>query len=113
MQLQAGDIFAAVVIRPGVYAMKNLLTGAHAELTVAYPVMGKTAFMPPPALHVECGKAFEPPAVHLLPMQGLNVHVQEAAHLRIELLRADDGPSGNKPPQTRRGWKKARPLTAS
>jgi hypothetical protein len=106
-QLQAGDIFAAVVIRPGTYAMKNLVSGAQGELTVAYPVIGKTAFKPPPALHVDCGKTFEPRAVHLLPSQGLNVHVLEAAHLKIELLRADDGP-GNAPPGTRGGWKKTR-----
>jgi hypothetical protein len=104
-QLQAGDIFAAVVIRPGTYAMKNLVTGAEGELTVAYPVIGKTAFKPPPPLHVDCGKTFEPRAVHLLPSQGLNVHVLEPAHLKIELLRADDGPE-QRPPGTRGGWKK-------
>ena len=105
VQLQRGDIFAAVVMRPGDYEMRNLLTGARAELAVAYPVVGETAFKPPPALHVQCGKAFEPSAVRLLPTQGLNVHVEEAAHLRIELLRPDDGPQGDRPP-TRGGWKK-------
>lgn len=105
-QLQAGDIFSAVVIRPGTYAMRNLVSGAEGELTVAYPVVGKTAFKPPPPLQVECGKSFEPSAVHLLPSQGLNVHICEPAHLRIELLRADDGPK-ERPPGARGGWKKA------
>ncbi len=108
-QLQPGDVFAAMLIRPGTYRISNVLNQAEGELTVSYPVIGKTAFKPPPPLHLECGEGFEPKALKLYPSQGLNVHVKVPAHLKIELLRADDGPGSGDPasPTGRAGWQKA------
>ena len=103
-QLHPGDIFSAVIVRPGRYALRNELSDARAEVTVNYPTMGKTAYRPPAPLEVECGKTIEPREVRLDPAQGLNVRVAEPARVRIELLEPDDGPRDR--PQPRAGWKK-------
>jgi hypothetical protein len=92
-ELQPGDIFSAMLLRPGVYSMRNLSSSAQGELTVAYPVIGQTAFRPPPPINVECGEGFDPGAVQLQPSQGINFHVKAPARIKIELVRADDGPT--------------------
>ncbi len=104
--LQPGDIYSAVLIRPGTYSVKNMLSKGHAQLTVAYPTVGKTPFRPPPPIDVECADSFEPHAIRLLPSQGLNFHLKVPAHIKIELTKADDGPA-SKAPSGRSGWKKA------
>jgi hypothetical protein len=59
--LEEGDVFSAIVIRPGRYRMTNLLTQVHAELSVAYPQAGKTAYRAPAPLNIECTRqSFEP-----------------------------------------------------
>ena len=104
-ELQPGDIFSAVFIRPGTYAIKNLLSKAEGEFTVAYPVVGKTAFRPPPPVNVECGQGFDPRSVQLHPSQGINFHVKASARIKIELTRPEDGP-GPQEPTGRSGWEK-------
>lgn len=91
-ELQAGDIFSAILLRPGKYAIRNILAHAEAETTVAYPTVGKIAYRPPPPQVVECRDAIKPRRIKLQPMQGLNFHVHAPARIRIELLEPDDGP---------------------
>lgn len=90
-QLQPGDRFAAVLLRPGTYLMRNALTKAEGELVVAYPVIGQTPNRPAPVT-IECGHHFEPRSLKLLPAQGIVFDIQQAAHIQVELLRPDDGP---------------------
>jgi hypothetical protein len=105
-ELQPGDIFSAVLLRPGRYSLRNELSAARADVTVPYPVVGKTAYTPPAPVSVEAGEAIEPRELRLHPAQGLNVHVLAPARLRIELEEPDDGP--RKPPRPgRSGWKKS------
>lgn len=103
-RLHPGDIFSAVLIRPGRYSLKNELSKAEAEITVPYPSVGKTAYRPPAPIDLQCGKTIEPREIVLQPMQGLNVHVQETARVKIELLEPDDGPGDRQ--STRAGWRK-------
>jgi hypothetical protein len=90
--LEPGDIFSAVLMRPGRYAIRNELSDADAEVTVAYPVIGRVAYRPPPPQEVECGETIEPRRIELQPVQGLNFRVRAPARIRIELLEPYDGP---------------------
>lgn len=90
--LEPGDIFSTVLMRPGRYAIRNELSGAEAEVTVAYPVVGKVPYKPPPAQEVELGETIDPRRIQLQPVQGLNFRVDAPARIRIDLLEADDGP---------------------
>ena len=90
--LESGDVFSAVLMRPGRYAISNELSEADAEVTVAYPVVGKVGYKPPPPQEVECGETIEPRRIELQPVQGLNFRVHAPARIRIELVEPDDGP---------------------
>lgn len=91
--LKAGDIFTATLLRPGTYRATNALNKTHAEIVVSYPVTGKTAYKPGPAMSVECtAEGFAPKEIRLTPAQGQVFHCKTAAHLKIELVKADDGP---------------------
>lgn len=92
-QLQPGDRFAGVLLRPGTYSMRNQAGKAEGELVVAYPVLGRTPNRPAP-VSIVCGDYFDPPRVELVPAQGIVFDIQQAAHIKVELLRADDGPKG-------------------
>ena len=91
--LQPQDIFAGVLLRPGTYTIRNLLTHASAEATVSYPVSGETAYRPPAPMSVEVGDTIEPRHLELRPAQGFNMHVKVPARIKIELTKPDDGPS--------------------
>ena len=91
--LKAGDIFTATLMRPGTYRATNALNKTHAEIVVSYPTIGKTAYQPGPALSVECtGEGFSPKEIRLTPAQWQVFHCKTAAHLKIELVKPDDGP---------------------
>ena len=91
--LAEGDVFSAVVIRPGTYAVRNELTKAVGELTVSYPVVGERPYRPPNPVRVQCGpEQFEPPQLTLQPGQGILFDARAPTRIVIELLRADDGP---------------------
>jgi hypothetical protein len=107
--LQPGDTFAAVLLRPGVYSIRNLLLKAAGEVTVSYPVIGKAAYRPPAPLNIEVGDKIEPRTVSLHPAQGLNLHVKSAARIKIELVKPDDGPR-DRMPSGRAGLKRSTPV---
>jgi hypothetical protein len=90
--LRSGDIFSAILMRPGRYSVRNALANARAEVTVAYPNVGETAYKPPAPEVVELRETIEPARIELHPMQGLNFNVHTAARIVIELEEADDGP---------------------
>ncbi len=90
--LQPGDIFSAILMRPGRYSVRNVLGDAKAEVTVSYPGDGKAAYKPPAPEAVELGETIEPAHIRLKPMQGMNFNVRTAARIVIELQEADDGP---------------------
>ena len=93
-KLDERDIFSAVIIRPGTYSVTNLLTKARGDIVVAYPKIGKTAYRPPSPVRVECSReAIEPKRIELQPGQGMLYHFKVPSHIKIELLRPDDGPN--------------------
>lgn len=93
-ELNEGDVFSVAILRPGAYAVSNLLTKARARVVVSYPVAGKTAYRPPAPVVVECERrGIRPDGVELQPGQGLNFHFQTKSRIRIELIEPDDGPA--------------------
>jgi hypothetical protein len=104
-QLEAGDVFAAILLRPGRYSLRNELSEAHGEITVPYPINGKQAERSSSPIDVECGKSIEPSEIRLHPSQGLNVRIVDVARVKIELIEPDDGPSDRGEPE-RAGWRR-------
>ena len=105
--LQPDDIFAGVLLRPGTYSIRNLLTDASAEAVVVVPVTGRAAYRPPPPVTIEVGRTIEPRQVPLQPAQGFSMQVKEQAHIRIELVKPDDGPP-DRVPTGRAGFRRRR-----
>jgi hypothetical protein len=92
-ELQDGDIFAAVVLRPGTYSVRNTLSDAQAQLRVVVPVVGDIPRELPAPHEVDVGTEIEPRRIELQPLrQGINFHVQGSARIVIELTESDDGP---------------------
>jgi hypothetical protein len=92
--LRDGDIFTAMLLRPGVYSITNTQTRARTRAVVAYPVVGSEAYVPPPPIRLVCGKdAFEHTGTLELGVgQGLLFEAKSPSHLQIKLEQADDGP---------------------
>lgn len=90
--LHAGDVFSAILARPGRYSVRNELGDAKAAVTVCYPGSGKRAYRPPAPEVVELRDTIEPADIALKPLQGLNFNVHTDARIVIELEEADDGP---------------------
>ncbi len=94
-RLQPGDIFSAILIRPGRYSIRNALSDAKGEVTVSYPGSEprNAPYRPPAPETVELGDTIEPARIALKPMQGLNFNVRSEARIVIDLEEADDGPN--------------------
>lgn len=92
-QLNDGDIFSAVILRPGEYSVTNFVTKARAEIIVPYPRVGKTGYRPPPPIRVQCDrKRFNPGRLEVHPGQGLIFDCKAASRIKIDLLKPNDGP---------------------
>lgn len=105
-ELDAGDIFSAIIIRPGTYAVTNLVNGKKGGIIVSYPKPGKTAYRPPAPVVVDCSeREMGPGRIELQPGQGLNFHLKTRSRIKIELVKPDDGPSKPREPD-RSGWTK-------
>ena len=105
-QLNKGDIFSAVILRPGTYSVTNALGKGKGEITVTYPKLGKQPYRPPNPSKMECtAGGFEPARAELQPGQALLFHCSVPSHIKIELVKADDGPGRGKE-LPRPGWKK-------
>lgn len=106
-ELKGDDIFSAVILRPGTYSVTNVLGKGKSEITVTYPKIGKTPYRPPSPVKVECSdRGCEPGKVELQPGQAVLFHCKVLSRIKLELLKADDGP-GHRAQQSRPGWKKA------
>ncbi len=105
-QLEEGDVFSAVIIRPGAYSIANALTKARGEVSVAYPKIGKLPYRPPKPVRVDCTpELFDPKKIELQPGQAILFHFKTRSRIRIELVKPDDGP--RRPEQAARvGWEK-------
>lgn len=105
-KLEAGDIYTAVILRPGRYSVSNTLTQATGELTVPYPKIGEKAYRPPAPLKVESDdKGFHPRSMEVHPGQGVLFHLKSTSRIKIELVKPDDGPAKSAEP-SRAGWNK-------
>ncbi len=106
-KLEEGDIYSAVILRPGRYSVTNTLSKTAAgELTVHYPSAGKIAYRPPAPVRVEVGeKGFEPRKLEAHPGQGILFHFKQPSRIKIELVKPDDGP-GHPSEPSRAGWRK-------
>jgi hypothetical protein len=105
-ELNDGDIFSAIIIRPGTYSVVNTHTNARAEVVVSYPGTGKVAYRPPAPVRVEVEqKNFEPRRIDLKPGQGLLFDCKTPSRIKLALLKTDDGP-GHSRQTGKRGWKK-------
>ncbi|HEY5255815.1 MAG TPA: hypothetical protein VIJ53_14260 [Acidobacteriaceae bacterium] len=107
-ELKCEDIFSAVILRPGTYSAANgLNTKAKGKITVGYPKIGKTAYRPPSPTKIVCSEGgFEPANVELQPGQAVLFQANAPSRIKLELVKADDGPAG-RPEHARGGWKKA------
>lgn len=106
-ELKGDDIFSAVILRPGTYSVANVLGKGKGEVTVSYPKIGKTPYRPPAPVKVEFSdRGCEPGKVELQPGQAVLFHCKVPSRIKLELLKADDGP-GKRAQQSRPGWKKA------
>ncbi len=91
-ELKQEDMFVATVLRPGLYRVINATTKAEAELTVAYPEIGKTP-RSSQAIHLECNeKAIFPTSIFVNPGQGLVFRFKVPSRIKIELVKPEDRP---------------------
>lgn len=91
--LVPGDAFAAIVLRPGAYAMQNGLTGARGELVVTYPDLKERRYRPEGPVRVRCdAKGFTPASVRIGPGQGVVFEAHAPSRVSISLTKPDDGP---------------------
>lgn len=104
-ELKAEDIFSAVILRPGTYSVTNSLGKGKGEITVTYPKIAKTPYRPPTPVRIQCSERFEPSKVELQPGQAALFDCKVPSRIKLELLKADDGPGPTQ--HERPGWKKA------
>lgn len=107
-ELQDGDLFAATLIRPGLYSVTNVPTRSRGEVVVGYPKMGKTAFSPSEPATIEAankglfvvagGKDAKLDKLRLEPAQGQLYRIRVPSRIKIELTKPDDGPKDKQPP---------------
>lgn len=97
-ELREGDIFTALLLRPGTYSAANHKSKAKGEIIVAYPKPGKDPYRPPAPLRVEVSakgkdkdKLF-PEKIHLSAAQGIIFEIHTPSRIVIELIKPDDGP---------------------
>lgn len=105
-ELMDGDIFSAIIIRPGKYSVTNLTTKARREIVVVYPKVGRVEYHPKDPVRVELGhKAIEMTTIEVDPGQGILYHIKAPSRIKIELLNPDDG-QGYPHGKAMTGWKK-------
>lgn len=98
-ELKEGDLFAATLLRPGVYRVSNLHDRYRAEVVVDYPKPGETPYRPPEPSHIDCTvEGFRPEKIQLQAAQGLVFSCKTTVRIKIELVKPDDGPSGPRKP---------------
>lgn len=105
-ELQAGDMFAATILRPGIYSVANALARTKAKIAVAYPKVGQAPYVPDKPVFIECTReGFQPPSIEVGAGQSQVFRIVVPTRLKIDLLKPDDGPGAGQPLQ-RPGWRK-------
>jgi len=103
-ELKGDDIFSAFILRPGTYSVMNVLGKGKGEVTVSYPKIGKTPYRPPSPVEVEFSdRGCEPGKVELQPGQAVLFRCKVPSRIKLELLKADDGPNPGAQ-RSRHGW---------
>ena len=96
-KLQNGDLFAATILRPGLYSVSNLAAkgGSPMELNVEYPPAQKKAFTPAAPVRIKTsGQGFDPKGVVKLVSPQTCIFVCESAsRIKIELKHPYDSPA--------------------
>jgi hypothetical protein len=99
-RLVEGDLFSAILLRPGAYEVTNSATGAKGQLVVTYPRAGERKYRPEGPVRVRCGpQAFEPARLTIGPGQGVIFEAYAPSRIEIALSKPDDGPTA--PPSKR------------
>lgn len=102
--LAPGDVFTAIVLRPGTYTMTNSLTGGKGELVVTYPKPGEKRYRPGAPVRVICHEnGLEPDRVQIGPGQGVIFESRVPGRIQIKLEKPDDGPKTKEPRRRRPG----------
>ena len=92
--LKPGDIFTAILIRPGAYSVLNVKTKAKAEMVVTYVRPAKERYEPPAPLNIEVTPdGFGMKRIEGKPAQAQVYRLKTAAQIQIELTKPDDGPA--------------------
>ena len=123
-ELKDGDMFAATLIRPGIYSVVNADTKVRGKIVVAYSKIKKMpSYRPSDPVSIRCTKkafeldktkiertkkVLEPGKIEIEPAQGQVYHFETASRIRIELQKPDDGFEHVRPPVIDR-WRK--PMT--
>ncbi len=95
-ELGPGDLFAATLLRPGLYSLTNALAQeTHgAEITVTYPPTSQQPFTTPPAARVKTSeKGFRPARLRLIATQGIVIETTVPSRYLIELQQPLDPPN--------------------
>jgi hypothetical protein len=88
-----GDAFAAILLRPGAYAVANTLTKAKGEIVVDYPPLKERTYRPTGPVRIACdARGFAPATVRIGPGQGVIFESRLPSRIAITLTAADDGP---------------------
>jgi hypothetical protein len=94
--LGVGDLFTAIILRPGTYSMSNTLTKASGQIVVPYPKIGDKPYVPPPPVRVSCGpKSLDPATVEAQPGQAVIFEAKAASRIVVKLEKPNDGPGGS------------------
>lgn len=91
-RLESGDLFAATVLRPGTYQVRNEHGRERTELVVRYVRPGKERYTPPDPMRLTMSQQASRKAVRVGPAQGIVFEVTDSARILIELVEPDDGP---------------------
>jgi hypothetical protein len=94
-RLEAGDHYACMPLRPGLYAVVNQLTAARAAVRVTYPSPGSAPGGPGAALGpalIKAGGIMHPDELTIRPGQVLVFEIGARSHLTVDLQTPDDGP---------------------
>jgi hypothetical protein len=91
-ELSDGEIFSAMVIRPGTYSITNTVNNSKSDLVVNYPELGKMKKILTP-INIECkAKEIVPSKINIDPSQGLIFSIRTLSRIKIELTKPEDRP---------------------
>lgn len=89
-ELTEDDIFAALLLRPGAYTVRNERDGAGAEVAVRYPDGEHRATTRDAVEITVSDDGFEPSTIEIDPARGLSFIIETAARIVVELDEPHD-----------------------